>query len=188
MVLAFVMAEMESPRFGPGYRFHLPAAGMEALSSGGLLSWMMASEQHAFRRHLLQQCRGYDRNRLLFRGFPACVRWQWCDCSGDELGALMYASFQDWRDLSDGSRRVRDGARRVAAGDMSPLSSHVHAVASRLRTGWRPMPIIVVQDADGQQVILEGHTRATAHAMEAADLSYTVLLGTSVDMHRWAHF
>ena len=108
MVLAFLQAEVDSPRFGRSAR--------KAVGDMNLVSNPRLDEPHenARRRTALQRYRGYGSNDWLFRGFPTeAARWERVRLTRDDLGGLLYAKAPEWVLLSRGSRLVADGAEHV---------------------------------------------------------------------------
>jgi hypothetical protein len=196
MVLAFLQAEVDSPRFG--------RAARKAVGDMNLVSNPRVDDprENARRRTALQRYRGYGSNDWLFRGFPAGVAtWERVRLTHDDLGGLLYAKAPEWVLLSRGSRLVADGAQHVGAGAV-PTSSEIAASASTV--GWPPREldtpewrakvreasdgietvekelgtghvypetIIFAEARNAPYIIAEGHTRATAQFlhMDAAD-------------------
>jgi hypothetical protein len=203
MVLAFLQAEVDSPRFGNDAR---KAVGDMNLVSNPHLG---EPRENARRRTALQRYRGFGSNDLLFRGFPAEVAtWERVRLTRDDLGGLLYAKAPAWVLLSRGSRLVAEGAEHVgvdavpsapeiaasaAAVGWPPrelgtpewrakvreASDGIEAVKKELGTGLvYPETIIFSEGRNAPHIIAEGHTRATAQFlhMDAAD-EVEVLVG-----------
>jgi hypothetical protein len=196
MVLAFLQAEVDSPRFGRSAR--------KALRDMNLVSNPRLDEprENARRRTALQRYRGFGSNDWLFRGFPAGeATWQRVRLTRDDLGGLLYGKAPEWVLLSRGSRLVSDGAEHVGV-DAVPTSPEI--AASAAAAGWPPREldtpewrakvreasegieavkkelgtgrvypetIIFAEGRSAPHIIAEGHTRATAQFldMDAAD-------------------
>lgn len=203
MVLAFLQAEVDSPRFGHDAR---KAVGDMNLVANPHLD---VPRENARRRTALQRYRGFGSNVALFRGFPAGVAtWERARLTRDDLSGLLYAKAGEWVLLSRGSRLVVDGAEHVGV-DAVPTSSEIAASASAV--GWPPSEldtpewrakvreasdgieavkeelgservypetIIFSEGRNAPHIIAEGHTRATAQFlhMDAAD-AVEVLVG-----------
>jgi hypothetical protein len=203
MVLAFLQAEVDSPRFGHVAR--------KAVGDMNLVASPRLDEprENARRRTALQRYRGFGSNDFLFRGFPAEVAtWERLRLTRDDLGGLLYAKAPAWVLLSRGSRLVADGAEHVGV-DAVPTSPEIAASASAV--GWPPREldtpewrekvreasegieavkeelgtgrvypetIIFSEGRRSPYIIAEGHTRATAQFlhMDAAD-EVEVLVG-----------
>jgi hypothetical protein len=201
MVLAFLQAEVDSPRFGRSAR---KAVGDMSLVYSPRLD---EPRENARRRTALQRYRGFGSNDLLFRGFPAGVAtWERVRLTRDDLGGLLYTNAGEWVLLSRGSRLVADGAEHVDAVPTSPeiaasasavgwppreldppywrakvwgASDGIEAVKQELGTGRvYPETIIFAEGRNAPHIIAEGHTRATAQFlhMDAAD-EVEVLVG-----------
>lgn len=187
MVLAFLQAEVDSPRFGRAAR---KAVGDMNLVSNPRLD---EARENARRRMALQRYRGFGSNDWLFRGFPAGVAtWERVRLTRDDLGGLRYAKAPEWVLLSRGSRLIADGAEHVGV-DAVPTSPEIAASASAV--GWPPRElgtpewrakvkqasdgieavkkelgtgrvypetIIFAEGRSAPHIIAEGHTRATA--------------------------
>ena len=67
-------------------------------------------------------------------------------------------------------------------------NENVRAVAEAMASGHRYPPLVIVQGPDGATVIVEGHTRATAHVAAGITTRLAALLGTSFHMARWAYY
>lgn len=185
MVLAFITAEVDSPRFQRTYARALQALGQ---SRDVLIDRADIGDavQNRLRAEVLGHARGYGRNQWLFTGFPGDVHWHREYVDVAEVGNLLYGNFDEWLELSGGTRRVADGARRARLGARGfPPARNAHAVAARISAGERFPALIAVARNDGARVLVEGHTRATAYAMMAAPASVDLLLGRSGQMDTW---
>jgi len=203
MVLAFLQAEVDSPRFGNLAR--------TAVRDMNLVTNPHLDEprENARRRTALQRYRGFGSNDLLFRGFPAVeATWERVRLTRDDLGGLLYAKAGEWVLLSRGSRLIADGAEHVGVNAV-PTSPEIAASASAVgwpprvldTPDWRakvreasegieavkkelgtgrvyPETIIFAEGRNAPHIIAEGHTRATAQFlhMDAAD-EVEVLVG-----------
>lgn len=184
MVLAFLQAEVESPR----YRHYLARAAQRlGVDVRSLVSSadIHDAQQNAERRALLGLFRGYERNTLLFPGFPADVSWRWVSVTPTEIAQFKYANWPDWSQLTRGTRLVADGVRnhntvRIGA------EAHVHvpAVATKVSSGETLAPLIAVEGG-GDVVMIEGHTRATAYVLANAPAAMDIILGKSANIRQW---
>lgn len=183
MVLAFVRAEFDSPRFGPMIRFVL--AGDARLVNEPDLADLA---ENVIRRQALVAVRGYGRDDMLFRGFPSEVEWSRLAFTVSEVGELLYANYPTWVKLSGGSRRVRDGAANIGLVDVDEdINEHVPAVERALTGGSEcPELILVAESQESDHVILEGHTRATAYVRALPpDAEVEVIAGYAPEMSAW---
>jgi len=75
MVLAFLRAEVDSPRFSPVIKHWLVTHRFDrtTLIDNGLLHDL---EQNRLRAELLGAARGYQDNKWLFAEFPDDVQWR----------------------------------------------------------------------------------------------------------------
>jgi hypothetical protein len=105
MVLAFLKAEIDSPRFGSRYRTILANSGLDRRSV--IENADLRSEQgKLIRRELLKLVRGYGTGQALFRGFPHNVQWRRVLLDQTDLSKLKYANEPSWVALSSGTRLV----------------------------------------------------------------------------------
>lgn len=183
MVREFLRAELASPRFADRYQRALAAQGWDA-------SRLFANAPDASRqrRTLLGIVRGFDSDRLLFRGFPQTVTWTRQRLTASALDRLHYGNFPEWVALSRGTRRVRDAAPHVSAGGVgADLSAHITGVLATLRQG-APIPALIALATTPQRwVLLEGHTRATALTLMNEVPAVPLLLGHARDFSGWAY-
>jgi hypothetical protein len=190
MVLAFLRAEVDSPRFrnaqGLVLRDHLRQAGLDpnALIDKADLGDLQASAQ---RREILRWWRGYGDDKLLFRGLPIDVSWRRVRLRADEIGRIKYCDYPAWLALSGPSRLVADGAASVDT-VMAPenLNAHIAQVADRVRRGDKFPELILVQTMDCGLILVEGHTRATAYVVAPVREPIDALVGTSQRIMQWA--
>lgn len=188
VVLAFIRAEIDSPRFGPVYTGILARAGRDRATIVDHPDRTDAAASH-FRHAMLKSIRGWGDDRLLFTGFPDDTQWRRVELEPAEVAGLRYANHGTWRTLSGGSRRVADGAANLGAVDAPEnANANVRAVAAAMASGHRYPPLVIVQGPDGTTVIVEGHTRATAHVAAGITTRLPALLGTSFHMTRWAYY
>lgn len=186
MVALFLRGELASGRFGASVRKALRAEGADpAVVEQPSLD---DADENALRRRLLGATRFYGANEGLFSGFPDDVRWERVLLDEADLGGLLYIDYDYWVELSGGSRLVVDGARnaRASAAPFGIPSDGFLEAAEALRAGRRfPEPILVTAGAGAPVVVLEGHVRATAHALIGTPIG-DALLGISPRMTGWA--
>jgi hypothetical protein len=184
MIAAFVLAEVDSARFGRLY----------ADLVGGNLSLYEGDDAHAkaYRREALRRVRGYGAGAYLFVGFPSDVTWRLIAVTADELGGFLYADYPTWVTLSQGSRLVRDGAANVGAIHPSEdPTDGILAVEQAVRRGATLEPIIAAAlNESSPHVIAEGHTRATAlvRALNPDDELVEVIVGYSPGLATWRFY
>lgn len=192
MVLAFVKAEIDSPRYSQIYRQKITAFGFSRthlIESADLHN----DRQNTERIKLLREVRGYGANLYLFRGFPNDASWQRVRIDRRELKHLKYANHQAWVTLSNGTRLVRDGARnidhiQVAENATVKINDSIKAVAEALRNGQSYPELIAVSGPSDDLILVEGHTRATAYVVSGYSQPVTLLVGTSARMSQWAFY
>jgi hypothetical protein len=171
MVLAFLKAELKSPRFSGEYQ----------IDQRGLIDSadLQSSSQNQARLEALQRVKG----ALVFRD----ATWRRVALEKGDLTRLKYLNHPDWIELSGGTRLVSDGAKNVNSKKVSNINAHVLAIAHAVKTGARhPELIAVVGEEKGADMILtEGHARATAYVLAGWPGQIVCILGTSRSTHGW---
>jgi hypothetical protein len=182
MILAFLRAEVDSPRRANRYMCLLTQAGFSR--SMLIDNADLTNESHNLeRRKLLKGVRGYPKEAL-FGGFPANVRWRRVEVEPHELARLKYAKERIWLRLSDDTRSVLRCVEKMERGELpQDPAVHIRAIQALLQTG-KNFPELVAVEGQGQDLILvEGHIRATAYV--ASKMGFNAFLGSSPKMDRW---
>ena len=176
MIAVFLRGELESERFGEKLRGLLPD-GVE----GG---------DGAEMRRVLDEHRGYEAREGLFGGFPRDVSWFRAALTRDEVLDILFIDWSWWLELSGGTRRPREAARRIRAGELTPLTADVNAEEHEPYVGSQSELIAVTTPSREQLVLLEGHVRLTAYALfpDRVPDELELLLGESEAMPSWALF
>jgi hypothetical protein len=167
MVAAFLAAETKSVRHRARLVELLAFAGedeslVERSDPGD-------ARQNDARARLLGDFRGYRQDRELFKGFPLDgVRWYRAMVDSNSLSQVRYVDYSYWNQLSSGTRRPADAARRIRDGfrAFGLANDGFFAAADAVLRGI-PLdpPILVGRDAGDALVVLEGHLRLTAYAL-----------------------
>lgn len=191
VVLAFVKAEIDSPLYGPNYQTQLASLGTSRknLIDNADLSDLRQNEQ---RKKLLQSVRGYP-GKALFLHFPRDTTWHRAQLEPSEIAVLRNGRFDNWIELTKGSRSVTQGAAEIASGvaersaneAIRKIAAGVKEVAEKIRTGHKFPELIVVQATDGSLILLEGNTRATAYVLTGKSEPTEVFVGSSAQMQLW---
>lgn len=183
MILAFLQAELPSPRFGPTYAECLRLLGVDnhIVTQANLND----PRENRLREQLLTNVRGYGTNRYLFTGFPADVTWRHVTMAPHEVGNLHYANEPSWVRLSAPTRRVATAAQNLTSANGKDYEN-IMAVASALQRGVT-FPALIGATADGDPIVLmEGHTRATAYVI--TNTAARLILATSPHMTQWHYW
>jgi hypothetical protein len=165
MVAVFLKAEIDAARYGEEL--------LRLLARDGLDRSLLDSpnvgdeEEDRHRARLLGEARGYGRNEDVFTGTPDDVEWFRAELEPTDLDALMYIDYDYWTGFTGGTRRAKDAARRIMAGEtFSEETSHFGDLAESVSMGMRfPEAIMLHNPESGELVILEGHKRMTAYLM-----------------------
>jgi hypothetical protein len=152
---------------------------------------LAADDDNAYRRRLLDEHRAYERREGLFLDFPREVEWFRTELDREELLDILFINWDWWLRISAGSRRPRDAARRIRAGEVAGVTAEEHVpVAAALRSGAQPELIAVTIPAQSPIVLVEGHVRLTAYALfpEHVPQELEILLGISDAATGWCQF
>ena len=191
VVLAFLRAEIDAPRYQKG---HLRFLQSIARSRTSLID--QGDLGNEFDNHVRAIClaltRGYGLNTGLFRGYPNDIVWRRFEVELSELSQFLYANYHALSEIGGPGRLVSEGAKKVVAG-LQVLSAEarefvdgVPIVAERVKAAQQFPELVAVRDAHSQNIVLmEGHTRATAFVIAQKPSSVRVLLGSSARMHEW---
>jgi hypothetical protein len=184
MIATFLRAELDSGRYGEKLRALLARDGRDA---SVLRNPDVADDgANSYRRRLLDEHRAYERREGLFLGLPQEIDWFRAALNRDEVLDILFINWSWWLDLSGGSRRPRDAARRIRAGEIVGVTAEEHepftASSSEL--------IAVTRPSHSPLVLVEGHVRLTAYALfpERVPEALEVLLGVSEQMPNWCQF
>jgi hypothetical protein len=201
MVLAFLQAEIDSPRYGALYSSFL---SKDRLDRRSIIDHpnLQSAEDNWIRKGLLRGVRGYS-DAALFTGFPRRVSWRRVTIRPAEFGILKYIKDgASWMEVSSGTRLVTEGARYYAAlaiaGPNAKIGKFVKeiregernitAIANDLKNGKRYPPLIAVEAEDKSLILVEGHSRATAYASARIDEPVEVIVGSSPQMKNWFYY
>lgn len=178
MICAFVLAEMESDTFAPLIEPWLAQRGSTLPEAA---AGLRAGEPHckALARVALGDYRGYRRNAALFIGFPSDVTWRNVQLDQVDFEGMLYCSFPSWVTLSNGSRRVIDGASAAVGRD-----TKIDGIVADVRRGKRFLPIIAAQEPHGPLILVEGHNRATAFVV-AQEFNVPAIIGSTGSLATW---
>ena len=152
------------------------------------------AEQNEMRRQIVAKTHGFGLGTLSFEGLANDVHWRKARASSPEAGELLSANRHPaWSALAPVSRKVAEGAANVGhvfTGDLTNML--VLALALKISES-NPVPklpeVICLQRPDGRLVILEGHARATAIALEAHRFKkgVSIYIGEGPSVSNWVY-
>jgi hypothetical protein len=182
MIAVFLRGELDSTRYGPRLREEL-GRNTRILTEPRLGD----EDENHYRRRLLDDHRAYDRREGLFFGFPRDVDWYRARASRDEVLDILYIDWDWWLTLSGGTRRPRDAAARIRAGEIAGQTAEedeplLAAVA-------KPLIAAATPRVD-KLVLVEGHVRLTAFALfpERVPAQLELIVGISDEMPAWCQW
>jgi hypothetical protein len=195
VILAWLQAEIESPPFqsyligDPPKPSHL-ARGLKLARNPDLGN----ADHNAERRRIIASAHGFGRGALIFAGLDDDIKWRRVRASIADVAAMLYSNRNaTWTTLAPATRTVAEGAANAAlvfAGDHTNM--HILSLARTICHA-DPAPflseLICIRLPDGGISLLEGHTRATAMALEEHRLQDGVeaYIGDSPSIHNWAY-
>jgi hypothetical protein len=179
MIAVFLRGELESERF------------REKL--GGLLArdgLKLDAADDAYRRRLLDEHRAYERREGLFLGFPRQVDWFRTALTRNEVLDISFIDWSWWLELSGGTRRPREAARRIRAGELTGMTADVTADEHEPYLDSASELIAATTPSYERLVLVEGHVRLTAYALFPSRVpdELEILLGASEEMANWCQF
>lgn len=190
-MLAFLRAEIESPRFGPYYKQCFDQLQLFGYNPKNLVenADLSASRDNKQRVELLKTVRGYRANQYLFAGFPNDVRWRRVGLESGDWNTVKYANYNTWVILSGGTRIVADGAKNLSSvAAAEDANQNIRSVVADLKRGKRYAELIGVSGAAGEVILVEGHARATAYALTQLPDRAECIVGSSPTMSAWAFY
>jgi hypothetical protein len=193
VMLAWLQAEIESLDFqqyivgDPPNPAYLSMA-LKAARSPNLKD----REQNELRRRIITKTHGFGQGTGSFQGLDNDIKWRRIRLTTAEVAEMLYARQTGaWMILSPVTRKVAEGATNVGhvfTGDSTNMV--VLSLASGICHSEKKVPeIIALRAPDGRLVILEGHARATAIALEAHRFPHGVqaYVGDSPSVAHWAY-
>ena len=171
VILAWLQAEIESPDFQAYVIGNPPNPANLSLALKAARSPDLRDQtQNELRRQIITEVYGFGRGTGSFEGLGSDLHWRRVHLTAGEVGEMLYARRDGaWRLLSPATRKVAEGATNVGhtfTGDNTNMV--VLSLASGICHSDKKVPeIIALRRPDGALVILEGHARATAIALEA---------------------
>ena len=185
MVAVFLRCEIGSSRFAPTILAILnrDARERQIIDQPDLANLA----DNAYRRQVLGEWRGYQRDANVFKDFPADVRWYRAQATMADLAQVRYINYDYWIELSGGSRLVTDAVERIRRGvEVFRVSNAgFWSMTEALCNGAKfPELIFVGKDERSPLVVLEGHVRLTAYLLrpECAPDAVSVLVGYAPQM------
>ena len=187
MVLAFVQAEIDADQWQESYAQALLEKGKQRTLV--LRPSLASAEENAERITLLGRVRGYRQNAMLFTGFPNDVVWRRVLADSADLGAMQFANLfrvegaRELLQLAENTRAVATAAGNVHKIE-NETSRRVRGAIKAIGAGQPHPSLIAVTHHSGALILLEGHTRATAHAfLNTPEIN--ILVGSSPGMNGW---
>jgi len=169
VIAEFLRGEIESPRF----RDALLESLAEHDTDESLIrqAQLDDEQENALRARVLERFRGDYLGSWLHE-----LAWFRAELEPDEVLAVRYIAWDSWLEITGGSRLPADGA------------AYLRRRGEGARYGEGSPPLIVVRaDPSSHLVVLEGHVRLTALAMnpEAIPRPLAVIVGEGEAVRPW---
>jgi hypothetical protein len=126
---------------------------------------------------------------------PGDVAWHWAELERDDVANAEGANYEEWRDLSGGTRRVGDAvsvvvsAARHATGYAADIAISAASIAERYDRGERlEPPILVAPTSLIRLVVVEGHTRLVGWMISKQPGPLAVIVGLSDQIPGWGWY
>ena len=189
MVLEFLKMELNSDRFSNEILRVLKDMGLDEtlITKGNLLD----SNENETRSKILGDFRGYKQNKDLFENFPNNISWYWAILEAEDLSKIKYVNYSYWNKLSNYTSSPLEAAKTIVSGkEIYDVSNEGFLKAlDYLRTGKKFPPLILLTDMNNDDlIILEGHKRITAYAIDPSYFkNVSALIGfcSSEDLANW---
>jgi len=195
VILAWLQAVIESPDFqayivgDPPDPSRLSIA-LKAARSPDLRD----ANQNELRRQIVTSVYGFGQGTGSFAGLGTDpLTWRRLSLTVDEVGEMLYARHEGaWQLLSPATRKVAEGATNVGhVFTCDATNMVVLSLASGVCHSEKKLPQLIAlkRPSDGRLVILEGHARATAIALEAHRFPHGVeaFVGDGPNVAGWAY-
>lgn len=188
MIAVFLRTELASSRLTPTIR--------DVLARDRRDSWIISdpdlsnASDNAYRSSVLSSYRGFRRDRELFCGFPATVRWYRAVVTKETLARVRYINYDYWVDLSGGSRLPADAAARIRGGVevFGVSNAGFWHLANVIAAGTTFPELIIVGAHEASPLILvEGHARLTAYYLRPENIpaKLQVIVGYAPNIAEW---
>ena len=194
VILAWLQAEIESPDFQAYIVGNPPnPTNLSAALKAARQPDLRDAEQNALRRRIVTSVYGFGEGTGSFEGLGRDIVWRRVRVTTDEVGEMLYARRSGpWQLVAPVTRKVAEGATNIGhvfTGDSTNMV--VLSLASGLCHSEKKVPEVIAlkRPSDGRLIILEGHARATAIALEAHRFpkGVDVYVGEGASVAGWAY-
>ena len=183
VIAVFLRAELGSGRYGQKLRQLLErdSLDVDVLARPDITDPAANRYRHA----LLDEHRGFAQRIGLFGGFPERIEWHRAALTPDETLDILYIHWEWWLEITDGTRRPKDGADKIRRGEVPGSTVEEHRMLLDVP---QPELIAVTKPDHAKLVLLEGHYRLTAYALfpDLLPDEVELYLGVAEDMDTWS--
>ena len=166
MISEYLKAEYSSSRFSENIQ-----EAMQKISISEIIILspdLQNISENRLRRELLGAFRGYGLNQSMFERFPDITDWFLCSFSKEDIDKIRYIDYSYWNELSGGTKLPIDAVRTIHEGISIYGQSNEGFInaASYIRNGGVFNKMFFLTGDFEKYVIVEGHMRMTAYAIE----------------------
>jgi len=176
MILAFLQAEVRSPRFAKRLAKLDPALLYRPN--------IKDSAENIARAKFLNKSRGYSDRKLLFENFPTDIVWHRKSISIETLAKALFINHPDLNAASKNSRKVKLAAKNISKIFVRGFTDNVLDVAKSAQQGML-FPEIICAEYKKNLYLIEGHTRATAFVWLGRPKRLSIIVGKSKHLGLW---
>ncbi len=190
MILEFLQAEIESPRFKQGIIEEL----VKLSYSVGIISNANLNdfEENKIRKDIFKLYRDFENEDGLFEGFPGNVEWFEEEITKEDLlSKVFYIDYSYWNEITDGTRLPKDAVEKIKNNiEIYGQSNENFLQASAEFQKGKKFPKLILVSDGNKTVVLEGHLRITVYAMNRNLLpaKLPIIIGYSPEMRKWSCF
>jgi len=188
MIAAFLLAEIDSPRWGDVVKRRL--AVFEFPESIIRRPDLESRFENRMRSVVLTSYRGWWINKWLFIDWPESLDWHRAVITPKDLPNIRYANTSDLLALTNGTLRPTEAGKKLLAGYKPGQSAaDPSALFPAIKRGETFEPLIAIGTKGGNPIILvEGHTRLSAYsAVGFEKLNMIFGIGSRAEVESWAY-
>jgi hypothetical protein len=168
--------------------------------------------ENSLREMLLGDCRGWNRNSMLFANFPRRISWQKVRITDADTDNIRFGNYHLWIELAGDSRNPKDLATRLKSGSIeTELDAKLDAgiiddnrrreqqgnidsingCNDAIKRGHTPYPTIAVcPENEGTLILLDGCARMSALFATERVVGIEMFVGFAPlsELSKWGYF
>lgn len=191
MISLFLQGELNSVRFSEELKNEMRE--LEVDTTVIVKPDFLNNQENLLRRKLFGKYRGYGEGEKMFEDFPTDVRWARICLSPKEVLQIRYINYSYWDEISKQTHLPTAAAETIKSGtkifDIS--NKNFLKAAEFLKNGGNfPEMVLVARNEHSPLIVLEGHLRLTAYALEPECIpeTLTAIVGYSENLEQWGDY